>query len=172
MKKKAIKDNKQYVNAKFNGVWKRHIDCDDEFKENYDKCLVEMLENDALEKFYKSNDEDVVNLRNIFTNGEIVEWVKSYVTKERIFYDSLMNEQTFTFKSIEKTRNEILELCKSDKFYKFLELGMKCRDIHRRIQYGLDNNSKPFIVPEPNKIVKLDDIRKKLIEDDEIILNE
>jgi hypothetical protein len=168
--KKAIKDTKQYVNLNFSGKWVRHLECDDEFIENYDRFLVEILEKDGATKFYKSEDPHIVALRNTMTDEEIVDWLNNYVETERVFYDDLMNEKDMKFESIRKTRDYFINLCSSEKFYKFLEIAIKCRDIYRRKEKGYSENDNVYVVPK--NIIKLDDIQKQLIENDELIIDE
>jgi hypothetical protein len=150
--KKNIKDNKEYVDLKVNGIWRRHIDCDEELKENYEKFLVEMLETDGMDTLYKSNDEEIVK-------------------NERKFYDSLMNDQEMKFLSFLKSRDDLIRLCEDDKFNKFVFIAMKCRDIHRRKEHGLTESSE-YVVPKEEDIVKLDDIGKKMMENGEIVFDE
>jgi hypothetical protein len=166
--KANIKKNAQYVNLHFNGVWYRHLDCDDEMKQNYEQYMIEMLEDEAMNRFYKSNDPETIKLRESLQDDEVTEWIDQWVEKERVYYDNLMKEQVIEFKSINNTRDQLVELCTSEKFYKFLEIAMKCREIHRRKKYNLEDESS-FVVPK--NIIKLDDIKKKMIQDNELILN-
>lgn len=164
--KKSVKDTKNYVNLKFSGTWKRHLDCDDEMRENYLSILSDMLENEGATKFYKSTDEEIVKLRETYTPIQVAEWIQNYVEKEREFYTSLMNEQDITFSSVTKMRDTLVELCTSDRFAKFVEIGMRCREIHRRKEYGLKEDDMTYTVPKD--VIKLDDVKNQMIENGEI----
>lgn len=169
--KKEIKDNKQYVNLKVKGIWRRHLDCDDELTENYEKFLVEMLEEDGLDTLYKSTDSNMIEKRSSMNETDVVEWVDNYVKEERKFYDSLIQEQEVRFMSIPRARDELVQLCTSDKFNKFVALAMRCRDIHRRKEHGLDETPF-FVVPKEEDIVKLDDISNELMKNCEIVFDD
>lgn len=166
--KKEVKDNKKYVNLKFSGTWYRHIDCDDEFIQNYEKVLTEILETEAIEKIYKSAEDEYSKIRETMNEEQIIDWIDKYVANERQYYDNLMKQQVVNFKSISKTRDELIKLCTCDKFHKFLQLAMKCREIYRRSEYGLDDKSQYNI---PKEIIKMSDIKKKLIKNNELILS-
>lgn len=169
--KKAIKNNKDYVNLHFTGTWHMHIDCDDEFVENYERYLRDMLESEATTKFFRSDKNKYVELRKLYSDSDdmIADWVDNYIENKRKFYDGLMKEHNIEFKSMTQTRDDFVNMCMSNKFYKFLTLAMKCREIHRRKQYNLEDNT-PFVVPK--KIVRLNDIAKQLLDDGDLILDE
>lgn len=168
--KKNIKELKKYVNLTFTGRWTRHIDCDEEFTQNYDTYLQEMLEDDALKIFYHSEDKEIVEKRNILSEDQITTWVDQYIESERVHYDKFIRSQeNMEFKSIQKLRDDFVEMCMSDRFYKFLLLAMKARDLHRRKDYGIED-ATAYVVPKT--VTKLDDVRKQMIEDDELILED
>lgn len=169
--KKKIKEHKEYVNLKIKGDWFRHIDCDDELRENYEKLITEMLETDALEKLYKSTDNEIIKTRELLTETTAIDWVNKYVEEEKKFYDSLINEQQIKFTSLLKTRDDFIDLCTSERFYKFVEIAMRCRDIHRRKEHGLDDESI-YVVPKEEDIIKLDDIEKRMMENGEIVFDD
>lgn len=152
------KNNAKYVNLEFTGTWRIHIDCDDELIENYEKLLIEMLENDAKKEMVSADTELSDTL-----------WIKNYIEKNRTFYDMLMKGQTMEFRSLTKTRDWFLNLCQSENFYKFLEIAMKCREKHRRNDAGIDDES---IYCVPDHITKMCDVRAQLITDNELILDE
>lgn len=170
--KTAVKDsqnNAKYVNLTFTGKWTVHLDCDDELTENYERYLIQMLENDATEKLYKSTEQDIVELRESMSDDQVIEWMDSYIREHRVFYDNLMKEQIVEFKTIRRTRDWFVELCQSEKFYKFLQIAMKCRELHRRKEAGFDEDTM-YVVPK--NVTKMTDIRDKMIENDELILND
>lgn len=170
--KNTIKELKSYVNLKFAGNWVRHIDCDEEFTQNYDAYLQEMLKNEALNMFYRSDDQNVENeKRENMSENEITQWIEKYAIAERMHYDSFMKTQeSMEFKSLTKLRDEFVELCMSERFYKFLQLAMKAREQHRRKDYGLEDDVATYVVPKT--VTKLDDIRQQMIQDDELILED
>jgi hypothetical protein len=166
--KKSIKELKSYVNLKFAGRWVRHIDCDDEFTQNYDQYFQDMLEDEALKKFYHSDETDIVKKRDTMTQDQIASWVDEYVNSERVFYDKFMRTQEdMTFRSIHDLRDNLVEMCMSDRFHKFLFLAMKARDLHRRKNYGIEEDATTYIVPQI--VTKMDDVIQKMIDDDELI---
>lgn len=167
--KTAITENKKYNDLRFSGKWVRHIDCDEELTENYEEMLISMLENDGVKIFYKSTDSDIVEKRNSFTNEKIAEWIEAYIKNERQFYDDLMKETPVAFRTLNKLRDWIIELSQSEKFNKFVQIAMKCREMHRRKEHGFDEDSI-FVVP--NNVTKLDDVKQKMIDDDELILDD
>lgn len=169
--KKAITAPDQYVNLSFTGNFVSHIECDDEFKNNYEKYVKEMLESEALNIFYHSEDPDIIEKRKTLTELEILEWVDQYVKNEKIEYDKIMYEQTnLTVKNITVLRDSFIKLCMSDRFYKFLELAMKGRELHRKAKYGIEDNSNEYIVPKT--VTKLDDIKQKMVDNDELVLDD
>ena len=165
--KKQIKELRNYVNLSFTGSWKRHIDCDDEFTQNYDDYLVEMLENDAITYFCNSEDPDIVAIRNSGNDDNMTNWIDTYVAKERVYYDNFMKEQVFEFKNMNKVRDDFIEMCTSDRFHKFLQLSMKARELHRRKEYGLEEDTPSYVIPK--SVIKLNDIQQMLIDNDEFV---
>jgi hypothetical protein len=169
--KKNIKELKKYVNLNFTGKWVRHIDCDDEFTQNYDQYLREMLEDEGIKMFYHTDDIEIVDKREIMTEDQITTWVDQYVDSERVFYDKFMKTQEdMEFRSVEKLRDDFVEMCTSDRFYKFLQLAMKARDLHRKKEYGIEEDATTYVVPK--NVTKLDDLRKQMIDDDELVLED
>lgn len=156
--KKAIKNNRQYLNLRFSGKLVRHIDCDDELKKNYEKLLKEMLEGEAAELLL---DETLDN--------EFMNKVDEYINTERKYYDQIMTEQNMEFKSITQLRDNLVELCTSDRFYKFVKIAMKCRHMHRREQFGLSDMDEYVI---PTNVTKLNDIVDEMIRSGEFILDD
>jgi hypothetical protein len=167
--KKVITDNKKYVDLHFTGKWFRHIDCDDELIENYDTLVTEMLENDAVHLFYKSDDLDIINKRESFTDDKITEWIEEYIKTEKPFYENFIKETQVSFRTLNKLRDWFIELSQSEKFNKFVQIAMKCREIHRRKEHGFDDESV-FVVP--TNVTKLDDVKQKMIDDDELIFED
>lgn len=168
--KKSIKNNREYINLRFTGKWVRHIDVDDELKENFDNLLVDMLEKEGSELFYNSEKQEYVKLRELLKEDEVLNWIEKYVNKERKYYDELMEDKSVEFISVLKTRDYFLELCQTEKFHKFLGLAMKCREIQRRKDNGLSDDEVIYTVPE--KVTKLEDIKKEMIDNDELILDD
>lgn len=167
--KKAIKNNANYVNLQYSGKWYMHIDCDDEMKENFEKFLLQVLEDDALDKLYNDNNPETKEKREKITEDDAVDLANKYVKDNRTFYDELMKEKEMEFKSIRKTRDMFVELCQSEKFYNFLKIAMKCREIYRRKQAGIDDNDDIYVVPK--KITKIQSIQDKMISSGELIID-
>lgn len=158
-KTKTDQDNKHYVGLHFTGTWRRHIDCDEEFAEHYEKMIVNMLRNEAV-KCYTGLDTESLEIH-----------VNKYIESERLFYDNLMKDLDLPFRSFNKIRDHFVDLCMSEKFYKFIEVAMKCREIHRRKQYGLTEDiDNTFVIPKI--VTKLDDVRQNLIDNNELALTD
>jgi len=156
--KKSIKDKKKYVNFEFKGNWVRHIDCDDELVQNYERFIKTMLNEEAKEYVNKLVD---------LTDDEKDEARTKYIEKEREYYDELMKDKDLTYKSIKIMRNEIVKLCKDNRFNKFIEIAMRCRELHRRKQHGINENDNCFVVS--NKTVNMKDIENEILSADELV---
>jgi hypothetical protein len=167
--KKSIKNYSEYVNHKFTGKWIRHIDCDDELRENYNRMIEHELQNDAFELIYKSDDSHYINLRNSLSDDEIMDWIDNYVANERSFYDSLINDTEIKFANIKTSRDEFVELCMSKKFNKFLKIAMKCREFNRRRKYQLED-SKPYT--PPTSYTNINTLQNDLLKNGEIRLDD
>jgi hypothetical protein len=154
--KKEIKNNAKYVNLTYSGKWYRHIDCDDELKEHYEKYLIDMLEKDAQEYLHNT----------ILTRED--DEIKEYIKEHRVFYDELINDTKVEYRSISQTRDMLIKLCQSEKFYKFLQIALKCREIYRRKQSGITDDD---IYVVPKKITKMKNIRDEMINSGELLLD-
>jgi len=131
--------------------------------ENYEKYLIEMLENEGANKFFETqNKNDYKDDKSIF------KWIQNYVNEERKYYDNIMNKDglVFNFTTMDNLRDEFIEMCMSDKFYKLIEIGMKCREKQRLKERNIDEEMLYYKIPE--KITNLNDIKNKLLENDEI----
>jgi hypothetical protein len=155
------KNNAGYVGLTFTGSWYLHMDCDDELVENYERFLVKMLEDEA-SKLLASDCK-------YMDDNEICEWIENYVRTNRVFYDGLIKEREFKFTTINKMRDWFISLCQSENFNKFIGIAMKCREIYRRKQAGVEDNT-PYIIPK--NITKLADISNEIIDNDELILED
>lgn len=164
--KKLIKDNKYYVDLRFTGSWYRHIDCDEELQQNYEKMISEMLESEAVEKIYKSKDPNVIESITVMTEEQIIELIEKYVATEKIHYDSLIKEQMIEFKSLNRLRDDLIKISQDERFNKFLKIAMKCRELHRKKEHGVSEDDTDYVVPQ--NIVKLTDIAQKMIDDGEL----
>lgn len=160
--KREITNNSQYVNLQFSGEWVKHIDCDDELTENYERMILDLLESEAINNVASGSIENK-------SEEDILQLIKEYVDTEKTIYDSFIKNQPVQFSSTKNLRNTILELCGSEKFHKFIQIAMKCREIHRRKEYGLEEESTCTI---PENIVRMEDIKQKIIDDDEVILDD
>ncbi|VBB17848.1 hypothetical protein YASMINEVIRUS_311 [Yasminevirus sp. GU-2018] len=167
--KRAITENKKYVGLRFSGKWWRHIDCDEELVANYDDMITDMLETEAAERIYKSEDPEMIKKRDAMTEAQLTEWIDAYVASERQIYDTFLKDTPLAFRSLSKCTTQLFELCTSPRFYKFIKIAMKCREMHRRKEYGLEDNNE-YVVPK--QVIKMSDLRQQIIDNDEIILDE
>lgn len=84
-------------------------------------------------------------------------------------YREIINSKKYDYRSTDKLRDDMLALAKSEEFDNLVIVAMKCRELHRRNKYGLTDESS-YVVPD--NVTKLSDISQKMIEDDEIILDD
>lgn len=162
--KRAIIDsnnNAGYVGLRFTGSWYLHMDCDEELTDNYDMYLEQMLNAEAIALLTDDNKD--------MSDEELSVYIKKYVRENRVFYDNLIKEREFKFTTITKIRDWFIELCSSEKFNKFVGIAMKCREIYRRKQAGIED-SMPYNIPK--KVVKMTDISNTMIENGELILDD
>lgn len=171
--KKTIIESKKYdkfINLRFNGQWVRHIDVDDEFTANYENMLTDLLETEAANLIYKSEEKEHELLRETLSDNDIVQWIEAYVVRERAFYDDLMNIQQQKFTSVNKMREKLIKLCQTEQFQNFITIAMKCRTLHRRKQYNIDEDDDCYVVPK--QWCKLTDIQDKLLSNNELVLDD
>jgi hypothetical protein len=158
--KKQISGHNKYVNLHFNGSWMRHIECDVELQTNYNDLLTDMLELEAIDKLYSSDD-----LAHIRESSEEINWINNYIIEEKKEYDLIITSRPYTFKSINTIRDEIATLCSSDRFHKFIKIALLCRDENRRKKYGVKNEK----YDRPNVSLYIDKIKQEMIDNDELI---
>lgn len=168
--KKAITENKKYVNLRFKGNWYMHIDCDEELTANYDNMIENMLQDDAADIFYKSDDIMFIEKRKTYTDSDVLDWIAEYVKKEKPYYDMFIKEHEIEFKSLIKLRDMFIDLSQSTRFNKFISIAMKCRELYRRKENGIDDTNI-YSVDNRDNVVKMIDIENALIENDELIFD-
>ena len=164
--KKQIKHNKQYVNHQFSGKWVRHIDCDDEMKDNI-RDLEKITEDATTTAFYTSNlfGKDSQTL----PDEKIVDMIEEYVNREMESHKSLIKDEHFEFRSLNHIINDILNICNSDNIINFIKYGIDQRREQRRKKYGV-NDSTEYTVPK--NITSLSDLRQELLESGELIIED
>lgn len=80
-------------------------------------------------------------------------------------YDQLFKPHKIIYKSQSKLKEDILNLCNTEYFYNFIKIALKCRELNRRNKYGIKYEyTTPIITTDIN------DIKKQMISDDEIII--
>lgn len=165
---KELKEHKKYIDLRFTGTWHRHIDCDDELRTNYEKMITEMLENEAVEQIYKSKDQNVIEKTSSMTDEQILELIDMYVKTEKPYYDSILNDTSIEYRSLNKLRDDLINMCNTERFNKFLIIAMRCRQLHRKKERGISEDDTDYTIPK--NIIKLSDIAQKMIDDDELLL--
>ena len=103
---------------------------------------------------------------NILTRED--DEIKEYIKEHRVFYDELGNDTKVEYRSISQTSDMLIELCQSEKFHKFLQIALKCREIYRRKQSGITDDD---IYVVPKKITKMKNIRDEMINSGELLLD-
>lgn len=130
-----------------------------------------------IDKEYKNEIKEKKKVVNFSFNGtwcmhidcddELKEYCETIQDKDtRDYYESLIKDnKTLNFRKVSDIKKYLIDLCSSEKFYDFLVKAMKCRELHRRKEYGIE---EAYVVPE--KVTKLSDISDELIRNNEIIM--
>lgn len=155
--KKKIKQLKNYVGLNFSGNWVRHIDCDQELKDNYERFLIE----EGRSIYHEQH--------NLYLENERNEWVDNFVECEKQYFESLLNDQDIDYLSMNDVRDKFVSECGTDKFNRFVRIALKCRELQRCNNFGVDNNIQYVI---PTNVTNMNDIANSLIENDEIVYDD
>ena len=166
-KKKTKKpNNAHYVNLRFKGKWVLHSDFDDELVEHFDELMRKRLEDDASIEFYKNMTPE----KDAMEDEDIINWVDEYVKTKMEYYKAFFDDQAFDFVNFTHARDYFINLCNSEDFHKFIQVAMKCRDIYRRKEAGIENDEPGYKVPE--KVVNLSNAAQDMINNNELILED
>jgi hypothetical protein len=164
--KKGIKHNKQYVNHHFNGSWVRHIDCDDEMKDNLEN-LEKLIEDDVTKLFYTSSSFE--KDRNTLSDDQIVELITKLTNSNMDIYKEFLGVTPFNFTSTSKTVKDIIDMCNTDILFKMIKFGLDQRLDQRRKKYGIIEDTEYKV---PSIITNLNDLRQELLENGDLIVDE
>jgi hypothetical protein len=164
--KKAIKDNKKYVNLSFTGTWAQYIDADEELVKMYEPMIDKMLEDEGSKLFYSEEGDKILPNKEDMNEDEIAEWIEKWIANEKKFYTDIVKGCPFEFKSMNSAKKYLIDICQSEKFYKLLCIAMKCREIHRKRERNIEDDSEYQI---PKYITNLSDIKKQLLANNELI---
>lgn len=158
----------RYVNLQYTGTWNLTMECDPELKELWREKLEEKLRDEYLEEFhidYETNEE-----KQQMDPQDILVLINDRVQKEIEWYASIMEETPYNFKNMRNARQYFIDLAQDPRFLKLLKVAMYCRILNRRNESNIEDDI--YEIPDPDKVVKMDDVRKKMIEDDELIVSD
>lgn len=100
---------------------------------------------------------------NTILSGTFVQHVDTELEKT----SDILKEKTINFKSIKQSRNDLVNLCTSDDFYKILQEAVDLRDQQRRD--SLTKDLEQYEIPQ--QVYKMDELGKELLENDEVIFD-
>jgi hypothetical protein len=169
--KKEIVESKnvqRYNNLTFSGKWNLTVECDPELRELWREKMEEKIREEFLQEFHADYEDNEEKQR--MSTEEILEWINSKVETEMAWYADLMEETPFEFKTMNRARQYFIDLAQDKRFHKLLEVGMYCRVLNRRNEQNIEDDT--YEVPDPEKVVKMDDVRQQMIEDDELIMSD
>ena len=156
---------KRYIDLQYTGEWNLTIECDPELKQLWKEKMEEMLRDEFLQEFhadFETNEEK----QNMNTE-DVMNLVNARVAKEIEWYASIMEERPYDFKNMYTARQYFIDLTQDPRFLKLLNVAMDCRVINRRNEANIEEDV--YEIPDPDKVVKMDDVRQKMIDNDELI---
>lgn len=162
------KKYEMYRNLTFTGKWNLTIECDKELKELWREKITPILREESINNFHKDFSENLE--KQNMTDEDVMKWVSVDVESKMKWYESIMSESDFDYKSILKTRNYLIELSQDQRLHNLIRVAMECRIINRRNESGIDDDYNTFVIPE--KIISMNDLRQKIIDDDELIVSD
>lgn len=158
--KDKIKNNNEYLNLKTHGKWTQYIDCDDLLINNYENDIKDILKNKGIETLSQEYDF------KIYSDEKIINYITNYVKKEKQYYNDIMEKKYINFIDLNTVKKYFINLCKSLKFYQLIKIAIKYRNEQRRIDFNYNDH---FDISK--KIIKIDDIKQELIDNNELILD-
>jgi len=157
--KKSIVHPNQYIDREVNGCWKLQIECDETMLQNYEILTRKAFEEMIIREF-STNDR--------LTDEELIQIINLKVDLKMEKIRSLIKGEEFIFQTKDQARDYLVELSQSDDFYQLLVVAMKCRELTRRKESHLDDDSHYTI---PMTITKMHNLEKDLMENNEFILD-
>lgn len=137
-----------YKDLQFDGQWSISIECDAELKELWQEKMTELLKNEYGETINETNNNSVIE-------------------NEMKWYHELFNSYPYKFITLSRAQDYLFKLLNSEKLNRLIKVALECRIINRRNQYGITDE----IYEVPEKINNLDNIKKQMIDNDELITN-
>lgn len=161
--KKKITIPQQYIDRTVCGSWRLQIDCEESMLQNYDKLLRKNFEEQLIRKLATPNTPtDSVLPYSALTYSTIGQMVDDKMKR----INDLIRGCQFIFDTKDGARNHLIELSQSDNFYQLLVVAMKCRELTRRKESHLDDDSQ-YVVP--SKITKMCNLADELVNNNEFI---
>jgi len=170
MKKELVesKNFNRYNNLSFNGTWNLTIECDPELKQLWREKLEEKFREDFLQEFHSDYESNTV--KQGMTAEDILELINDKVKSELEWYANIMEETPYEFKTMNRARQYFIDIARDSRFHRLLEVGMDCRILNRRNEQNIDDDI--YEIPNPEKVVNMNDVRQRMIDDNELILSD
>lgn len=168
----AINKSKKYATYKdlqFSGTWNLTIECDPELKELWKEKIENVLKEEVLEEFHSDYEEN--KEKHEMKPEDLLELINNKVNSQLKWYEDIMSETTFKFVTLKRARNYLIDLAQDPRLQKLLKIGMDCRILNRRAEQNMENGDE-YIPPNPDKVVRLSDVRQKMLDDGELILSD
>lgn len=167
--KKAINQTKRYEkynDMTFSGTWNLTIECDDELKDLWREKIEPCLRDEAIREFHDDYEENIE--KHSMTEKEVLDSINQIVNEKMKWYEELMRETVFNFRTIKRARNFFIELSNDVRFHNFLKIAMDCRVIQRRNEQNISEE----IYQIPDNVTNLADLRHQMVENNELILSD
>lgn len=163
--KKKITTPQQYIERTVGGRWRLQIDCEESMLQNYDKLLRKNFEDQMIREFVnKQIIEDSAITQTI--TPTITQTITRMVNEKMDRINKWIRGDNFIFSTKDGARDGLIELAQSDDFYQLLVVAMKCRELTRRKESHLDDDSQ-YIVPL--KITRMCNLADELVDSNEFI---
>jgi hypothetical protein len=156
-----------YKDLKFSGTWNLSIECDPEMKELWKDKITECIKKDVLQEFHYDYEEN--KEKQLMKPEDVVELINNNINTQLKWYEDIMTETAFNFVTVKRARNYFVTLAQDPRLHKLLKVAMDCRILNRRAEQEMDDEE--YVPPDHDKVVRLDVIRQKMIDDGELILS-
>lgn len=155
--KKLITTPNHYIDRRVGGSWKIQIDCDETMLQNYEPLIRKNFEEHMIKEY--ATIDGPANTECIQTIGRMVD-----EKVDRI--NGWIRGTSFIFDTKDGARDYLVTLSQSEDFYQLLVVAMKCREMARRKESHLDDDSQ-YVVP--TTITRMCNLADELMDNDEFI---
>jgi hypothetical protein len=136
-------------------------------KELWKEKITECIREDVLQEFHSDYEEN--KEKQSMKSEEVVELINNNINTQLEWYEDIMTETAFNFVTVKRARNYFITLAQDPRLHKLLKVAMDCRILNRRAEQEMDDEE--YVPPDPDKVVRLDTLRQKMIDDGELILS-